>query len=209
MYIPTHFAEEDAETLYSFMQTHPFATLVSTTSDGPIASHIPVEAKRGQDGSGFRILGHLARANPHWEQFESHEPSLLIFHGPHEYISPDWYESENLVPTWNYAAVHAYGRIHTVDHASEARAILDQLVDRFESRRAAPWINKIDEDLMEKLQAAIVAFEFRVERLEGKFKLGQNRLKVDQQAALSGLESETANLELARLTRERLDTESV
>ena len=207
MYTPTHFKEEDTETLCAFMREHPFATLVSNDSEGPTASHIPVEVKQDPDGAGIRILGHLARANPHWRSFGSDEGSLLIFHGPHEYISPDWYESKNLVPTWNYAAVHAYGRIRVVEGAADVRVILDELVDRFESKRATPWVNQLDEDFMQKLQAAIVAFELEVERLEGKFKLSQNRLMLDQQAALTRLESETTNVELARLTRQRLKAE--
>ena len=204
MYTPTHFAEEDPELLYSFMQNHPFATLVTNQSDGPLATHLPVEIKKSADGKQGRILGHVARANPHWELFKSTGHSLLIFHGPHDYISPAWYESKNMVPTWNYAAVHAYGRIRLIDESDEVRGVLDDLVDRFESPRATPWVNELDDDFMNQLQAAIVAFEFKVERLEGKFKLGQNRRRVDQKSALAGLESESSNLELASLTRNRL-----
>ncbi|MEE3327221.1 MAG: FMN-binding negative transcriptional regulator [Myxococcota bacterium] len=204
MYTPTHFAEEDTELLYSFMQNHPFATLVTNQSDGPLATHLPVEVEKSRDGNQGRILGHLARANPHWELFDSPDHSLLIFHGPHNYISPAWYESKNMVPTWNYAAVHAYGRIHLIDEPDEVRGVLDALVDRFESQRATPWVNELDDEFMNQLQAAIVAFEFKIEKLEGKFKLGQNRRLVDQKSALLGLESETSNIELASLTRQRL-----
>ena len=144
-------------------------------------------------------------ANTHWQKFQSDENSLLIFHGPHDYISPAWYKSENLPPTWNYAAVHAYGRVVLIDELGDVRAVLDRLVRRFESERPTPWINSFEDDFMNQLQAAIVAFEFRIDHLEGKFKLGQNRMLADRVASLAGLEQEGGDASLAALTRKRLD----
>jgi transcriptional regulator len=205
MYVPAHFAEEDESVLYSFMQEHPFATLVTNTAEGPIATHLPVDVDTRDEAKHGRILGHVARANPHWQKFQSNENSLLIFHGPHNYISPAWYKSGNLVPTWNYAAVHAYGRLVLINEPADVRALLDRLVQRFESERSSPWINPLKDDFMNQLQAAIVAFEFRIDHLEGKFKLSQNRMLADQIASLAGLEQEGGDASLAALTRRRLD----
>ena len=205
MYIPAHFSEEDETLLYSFMQEHPFATLVTNAQEGPIATHLPIDVDSPDEEGHGRILGHVARANPHWQKFQSDENSLLIFHGPHDYISPAWYKSDNLVPTWNYAAVHAYGRLVLIDNPMDVRALLDRLVQRFESARPDPWINPLKNDFMNQLQAAIVAFEFRIDHLEGKFKLGQNRMLADQIGSLAGLEQEGGDASLAALTRKRLD----
>lgn len=208
MYTPAHFTEEDPETLYAFMRDYPFATLITHDGSGPTASHIPVEVTKSPDEDHIRILGHVARANSHWELFGSATRSLFIFHGPHEYISPAWYPSQNLVPTWNYAVVHAYGFPKVIEEPTEVRSLLESLVNRFESPRPDPWNNDLDEDLMERLQATIVGFECKVEEIQGKFKLGQNRRLADQEGALTGLESEAANLELAGLTRKRLQEDT-
>jgi len=207
MYVPAHFAENDEGVLYSFMQEHPFSTLVTNAAEGPIATHLPVDVDTPNRAEHGRILGHFARANPHWQKLQSDEQSLLIFHGPHDYISPAWYKSENLPPTWNYAAVHAYGHLVLIDEPGEVRAILDRLVQRFESGRPTPWINSLEDGFMTQLQSAIVAFEFRIDHLEGKFKLGQNRMLVDRIASLAGLEKEGGEASLAALTRKRLDEE--
>ena len=208
MYTPTHFTEEDPETLYAFMQQYPFSTLVTHHASGPMASHIPVEVTKSASQDSIHIVGHVARSNSHWELFESPTPSLFIFHGPHEYISPAWYQSSSLVPTWNYAVVHAYGRPRLIEEPEEVRLLLDRLVGQFENQRPDPWINNLDEDLMERLQASIVGFDCKVETLQGKFKLGQNRRVMDQKGALAGLESEARNVELASLTRERLQEDT-
>ena len=204
MYTPTHFAEEDPDVLFAFMQEHPFATLITHDTSGPIASHLPVEITKSPGEGKLHIRGHLARDNPHWELFGSSARSLFIFHGPHNYISPAWYQSQNLVPTWNYAVVHAYGCPSVIEDPGDTRALLDALVDRFEEGRSQPWANHLDPSLMEGLQSSIVAFDCRVEELQGKFKLGQNRRIQDQESALEALEAEAGNPELAQLTRDRL-----
>jgi len=207
MYTPDPFAVSDAETLHDFMCEHPFATLVTSTREGPQVTHLPLEWVAGTDGAPEHLLGHVARANPHWRHFESSPPSVAIFHGPHDYISPSWYASDSLVPTWNYAVVHATGRPRVLDDPVETRAALDHLVERFEHAQPSPWVNRLEPDLLAKLQDAIVAFTLPIDRLEGKFKLGQNRSPEDQRASLAGLTAATgkAPQSLAALTRARLE----
>ena len=208
MYLPSHFEEKDESVLFAFMRAHPFATLVTSTSQGPFASHLPVYLDEQKETKVCRLLGHVARANSHWEHFASSEKSLLIFHGPHGYISPAWYRSDQLVPTWNYAAVHVTGRPRVLEDPRDVQEVLHCLVDQFENSRPEPWKNKLESKVMKGLINAIVAFEFQVEEIQGKFKLGQNRAPADQLASLEGLENETTNTELISLTRARIKEKS-
>ena len=207
MYNPAAFSMHDAATLRDFMREYPFATLVTATPEGPQVSHLPLEWSAGADGAPDRLLGHFARGNPHWRHFDASPPSVSIFHGPHDYISPTWYESDSLVPTWNYAAVHATGQPKLIDDPAETRAVLDQLVDRFEQNQPNPWVNRLEPTFMTKLQEAIAAFSLPIERLEGKFKLGQNRTEEDQQASLAGLTEASGDApgSLAAFTRDALE----
>lgn len=191
MYIPPWFKENDMGHLTSLIRDYPFATLVSVTPEGPLATHLPLElaSSESEEHPHGVLLGHVARANPHWHHFTSE--SLAIFHGPHGYISPSWYISKSLVPTWNYAAVHAYGLPRILEEPNQVRRVLDILVERYERERPDPWINSLDPEFMEKLQSGIVAFEFPIDRIEGKFKLGQNRNLDDQKSSLEGLSDES------------------
>ena len=193
MYTPSAFQVMDAGTLNRFMRDHPFATLVSSTPQGPVAPHLPLEIAREEEEGGRHglLVGHVAKANSPWRDFGGNSPSLAIFHGPHAYISPAWYVSDSLPPTWNYATVHAYGRPRVIEDPTRVRGVLDTLVERFEGERSDRWTNALAPAFMEKLQAGIVAFEFSIEDIEGKFKLGQNRLPADQAASLAGLSKES------------------
>jgi len=126
---------------------------------------------------------------------------LVIFHGPHEYISPDWQSSELALPTWNYAAVHVYARPALIEEPARVRQVLDALVQASEAGRSSPWPNALPEEFRSKMERAIVAFELSIERVEGKFKLSQNRPAADQKSALKGLESERPGSQLADLWR--------
>ena len=207
MYTPPWFSEEDKKTLVSFMREYPFASLISYAEDGPIASHLPLEFLADEREEHGVLVGHVARQNPHWRSFKSKNESLIIFSGPHEYISPSWYKSKSLVPTWNYAAVHAYGHIEVIEEEQRVRDILNLLIDRFESPRAEPWVNELDPDFMQKLQSSIVAFSFSINRLQGKFKLSQNRSQEDQRASLHGLLKEPSKPKetLAAFWQKRLE----
>ncbi len=179
MYIPNTFREDDVEKLVEFMCAHSFATLVSVLDGSPFASHIPFVAKR-QAGV-VHLLGHVAKANPHWKAFGSSE-SLAIFTGPHAYISPSLYERRESVPTWNYIAVHAYGipRILTLPDSREAvNEMLHAMIDTYDPFYKNQW-NGQSERFREGMMNGIVGFQMTVKRLEGKYKLSQNRSVTDQ-----------------------------
>lgn len=206
MYMPQSFRIEDAPTLHAFMRRFSFATLVTGGSE-PFATHLPLllDVMRGERGT---LIGHFARPNPHWQLDHEHNGSVAIFHGPHAYVSPSWYPSAApAVPTWNYATVHATGRLRVIDDSTYVAALLERMVGVYEARHPRPWVNPMPPEMNEKLVAAVVAFELPIERLEGKFKLGQNRRREDQLGAIGGLEAagDPDSLALARFARVQLD----
>ncbi len=163
--------------LLEVMQQYSFATLVSNCDGAPFATHLPVSVR--MEAGTVRIDSHLARANPHWQALESDPQALVIFHGPHTYISPTLYKSKSRVPTWNYIAVHAGGRA-VVNHGEESKLrVLSTLIAEHEPAYRAQF-DTIDQDLRDGLLNAIVAIDITVEKLEGKFKLGQHRLADDK-----------------------------
>ena len=193
MYLPPHFEQNNPQLLLEVMQRYSFATLISTLDGAPFATHIPV-LTRMIDGA-VQIEGHMARANPHWRALQNMPQALVIFHGPHTYISPTLFKSKNRVPTWNYIAVHASGVV-TLQHTDEAKlALLASLVGQQEPAYEHQF-TQIDDDVRNSLLGAIVGFTLRVQTLEGKFKLGQHRLADDkaemQQWHESGGENEQA-----------------
>jgi transcriptional regulator len=179
MYIPNAFREEDTEKLVAFMCANSFATLISVRDHLPVASHIPLVATL-QDGV-VRLKGHLAKLNSQWQSFDEHE-SLAVFTGPHAYISPSAYEKQENVPTWNYIAVHAYGvpQTITLDRSRESMdKMIDEMIDAYGSEYKSQW-DSLSEGYREGMMQGIVGFEMTVTRLEGKYKLSQNRSHMDQ-----------------------------
>lgn len=180
MYRPTAFQEDDIDKLVAFMKANSFATLVSIVDSLPYASHIPlvVTVEKGV----VKLIGHLAKQNPQWQAFEAVE-SLAIFTGAHAYISPSLYEKRESVPTWNYVAVHAYGtpKIITFNDSPESMdKMIDEMVDNYEASYKPHW-HSLSTGFREGLMNGIIGFEMPVTRLEGKYKLSQNRSQVDQQ----------------------------
>lgn len=174
LYIPPHFAAADPDRLFEFVRRHAFATMISGGHDGMQVSHIPLVAERDEAGR-VRLLGHVARANTHWQSLEGGGEVLAIFHGPHGYVSPGWYRQLPAVPTWNYAVVHARGRATLMDEA-ELHELLLRLSTIYEEGRPRPWkLSEQPADFVASLLKAIVGFAIDVERIEGKFKLSQNR----------------------------------
>lgn len=181
MYLPRHFREDDPAILRRVMAEHPFATLVTREGDEPFVGHLPFLHR--EDGSTHgQLLAHMARPNVQWSHLQAGQKALVVFHGPHAYVSPSWYAEENLnVPTWNYVVVHAHGRATLLD-TDELRVLLSELVDQNEQRFARPWsMASLPEDFSTKLLAGIVGIRIVIERLEGKLKLSQNRRPDDQQ----------------------------
>lgn len=184
MYVPNLFRRDDPAELIALIRAHGFATLVTSPGGVPEASHLPL--LHVDDGSPRgKLIGHMARANPQWKLFDGE--ALAIFHGPHAYISPSMYVSPRMVPTWNYATVHAYGTPRVLDDAG-ARDVLEQLVAHYEAGRPTPWrVADLDAEYTTSLVKAIVAFELPIARIQGKWKVGQNREPVDRLAAADAL----------------------
>ena len=187
VYVPRHFSAEDPATLRAFVEANAFGMLVTHQDGETMVSHIPFVVD--SDGAGALVLhGHVARANPHWKTLEASRP-LVIFSGPHGYISPTWYEKHPSVPTWNYTVVHAHGAARLVDAAALERT-LGRLSAHYESGNPEPWrMEGLDRDYTDTMMRAIVGFEIAVDRLEGKFKLSQNRVPADQRRVIAALES--------------------
>jgi transcriptional regulator len=205
MYLPRSFQEQDPERLVAFMRRHSFATLVTVDDGVPFATHLPFLVEPGPEGSSGRLLAHMARANPQWRGFSEQKDVLVIFQGPHTYVSPSWYVTEPNVPTWNYTVVHAYGRPRLIEEPEECLRILRASVDTYESGFEKPWSLERVGDYARKLLPGIAAFELRLSRVEGKFKLNQNRDPEDRRAVMERLERSEApeHRAVGALMRER------
>jgi len=177
MYIPEFNRQEDRSTALSFMRANPFAILVSNADGVPFATHVPVLIEEHADQ--LVVRSHMARANPHWKSMKEGKESLIIFHGPHAYISPSLYEIRESVPTWNYAAVHVYGEPTLFSGEEGLTETLNQMINTFESSYMAQW-SEMSEEYRSRMMKHIVGFEIKAKRLEAKFKLSQNRTKGEQ-----------------------------
>ncbi|MFP2929309.1 FMN-binding negative transcriptional regulator [Pyxidicoccus sp. 3LG] len=206
MYIPRHFQEQDPERLVALMRQHGFATLVTVGEDGaPFATHLPFLVERDAAGT-VRLRAHLARPNPQWHAFAAERDVLVIFQGPHAYVSPTWYTpGQPQVPTWNYAAVHAYGRAHVLESPDEVLRLLSDSAATYEAGNPQPWRPDSVAGYVRRLMAGIVAFEVRVSRLEGKLKLSQNKDEEDRRGVIAGLERSAfpGDRDVAALMRSR------
>lgn len=192
MYVPKHFDETDEATLFTLMEQDPFAILVLTLNGRPEVNHVPVMIDRERKTISF----HLARANAAWQELEKPLEAgevreiLFIFEGAHAYISPDWYESANQVPTWNYAAVHAYARPRRLSDAQTAQ-MLDDISAAQENQLLPkkPWTNdKLGEKLFSGLRKGLVGYEADITELQGKWKLSQNKTEADRAGAAAALD---------------------
>jgi transcriptional regulator len=199
MYVPAAFAEPDLARLHDFIEQNSFGLLVSQVEGQPFATHLPFLLERAAGPRG-RLVGHMARANPQWEAVGG-QAVLAVFSGPHAYISPRWYEAEQVVPTWNYTAVHAYGRAEVVEDAGALREIVRQTVEAYERSMPRPWSLAEAGAFVEKRLPHIVGFRVVIERIEGKWKLNQNhpverRRKVVRALLAQGGESARALAEM-------------
>jgi transcriptional regulator len=184
MYIPTAFRADDRTALYDLIERHGFGTLVTVLDGAPFATHLPflIDRDRGV------LLGHVARVNPHARALDGGAEALIIFQGPHAYVSPSWYATAPAVPTWNYAAVHVYGVPGLLDEP-RLLDLLDRLVSKYESWRERPWTMDLPADYQQKMLRGIVGFEVPIGRIEGKFKLSQNRSTEDRAGVIRALEA--------------------
>lgn len=188
MYIPKAFGVSDRSVLDEFITSNSFATLISTVDGTLFATHLPLILDRTASPQGV-LLGHVAHANPHWQAFDGQREALAIFHGPHAYISPSCYATSPAVPTWNYAAVHVYGAPHVVDDPAWLSTLVDRLIAIYEAGMPQPWPGVLPVDFKASLLKAIVGFIMEIDRIEGKFKLSQNRPLDDQLGVVRHLEA--------------------
>jgi transcriptional regulator len=205
MYVPTAFAETDQGKLHEFIAANSFGLLVSAQGGEPFATHLPFLLDRDAGPHGT-LTGHMARANPHWHGLDGRQV-LAVFSGPHAYVSPTWYESEDVVPTWNYVAVHAYGICRVVDDFEALAGILAATVATYERPMPSPWSTDQGSEFFRKKARAVVGFRVEIGRLEGKWKLNQNHPREWRERVIRVLErSEDRDArEVARLMRETLE----
>jgi len=207
VYLPPHFTETRPDVLVAHIEQHDFGLLVSYGAGGLVASHIPFLVER--HGEELCLVGHLARPNPQVQHLAAGGEVLAIFSGPHAYISPSWYAAGPAVPTWNYVDIHAYGTVRLIEDGDWLRRLLRRLSDRHEAGNPAPWrMQDLPETYLKGMLKGIVGLDITVTRLEGKFKLSQNRPAVDRPRVIAGLErrGDVDALAVAGLMREREPT---
>lgn len=194
MYVPSQFEETRLPALHAAMRDAGLATLVTDGPGGLEANHVPVllDAARGPFGT---LLGHVARANPVWRGSPEHRRALAVFLGPDVYVTPSWYPTKRrtgeVVPTWNYVAVHAHGTLRFFEDEARLLAIVTGLTERREAGRAEPWaVADAPEAYVRGMLRGIVGFELAIERLEGKRKMSQNRSAEDRAGVAEGLARE-------------------
>lgn len=189
MYVPRHFSQDDTAVVHDLIRSNVFATLVTEVSGRLDATHVPVvlDEERGSLGS---LRFHLARANPTSKALMNGREVLMVFVGPHTYVSPDWYANDNLVPTWNYAVVHAYGLPRTMDEVQLRRLLDDLSASQEQPLPKTPWsMDKMPAELLDKMCTAIVGFDLPVTELQAKWKLNQNRGADDRNGVINALDA--------------------
>ena len=201
MYIPKAFEEKEQLKIKEFIENNSFGILFSQNEQGPFATHLPFLLEEDC------LISHFAKANPHWKLLDDQEV-LIVFHGPHAYISPAWYGEENTVPTWNYTAVHIKGEVKIVQDIARAKEILDKTIQYYEQYEGTNWSVDMDASFVNSLINGIVAFEVSIESVEGKWKLNQNHSIKRQQNTVEGLQrsSQVFAAQIADLMKENLKT---
>jgi transcriptional regulator len=191
MYTPKAFEVTDLPLLHAAMKQSDLATLVTTTSQGLVATHLPLllDESKGEYGM---LSGHISRANVQWQETDSNAEALIIFLGLDTYVTPNWYpakqETGRVVPTWNYAAIHAYGRLSFTEDPEWLRTMVTALTNKHEASFPAPWqVSDAPKAFIDSQLKAIVGFEFEILRLEGKQKFNQNRSAEDRLGVIEGL----------------------
>jgi transcriptional regulator len=200
MYVPPHFAENDRGKLGTLIAEHGFGLLVTVFEGRPVASHLPFlhEPERNV------LRAHVARANPQWKHFSADADVMVVFHGPHAYVSPSWYQAPG-VPTWNYAVAHVYGRARAIEDPAALKDIVEKLTAKYESHYEKPWTPTYDPRMLN----AIIGVEIAITEVQGKFKLSQNRPAVDRAPVIAQLDASgsEAGRAVAALMKEKYGTQ--
>ncbi len=213
MYIPSSFRESRIEVMHGLIRLHPLGIIITGGAGGLMASSVPflVYAEEGTSGT---LRAHMARANSHWHELGRVSECLVVFQGEQGYITPSWYpskkETHKVVPTWNYATVHAWGKPQIVEDVAWLRRLLEDLTNSQEHKRTQPWkVGDAPGSFIEAQISAIVGFEIPIKRIEGKWKMSQNRPDADRTGVVEGLRADNdahQNLGLAEMVAERLRT---
>jgi transcriptional regulator len=206
MFRPPYTRVDDPQRIHAFLREYSFGVLITAGEDGaPFGTHIPFLIR--SSATGDELVGHVARANPHWKLWDGQREALVIFNGPHAYVSPSWYGEHPAVPTWNYAAVHAYGRPRAVTGEDQLWPLLLKQIGIYEAGREPPWRPELPPDYRAKMLAGIVGVAIPVERWEGKFKLSQNRGEGDRERVTAGLEASAypSDRELGKFMRDQAE----
>ena len=209
MYSPMAFQIEEREAMHALMRENSFATLITIDAEGAsFATHLPLllDSEAGEAGT---LRAHMARANPQWRHFQEGREVLVVFQGAHAYISPSWYGVQPSVPTWNYAAVHAYGVPRLLD-ASGLKTLLYATVALYEGKGEAEWQFEMGQEYVEQMMRGIVGFEIPITRLQGKLKMSQNRSETDRRHVVAALQASerASDREVAKVMQGLLPTES-
>jgi transcriptional regulator len=183
MYIPKYFKVNEEQIMYEFIEDNGFAILFSYHNEKPYATHLPLMLNRKEKA----LYGHFARPNLQWKDAENQE-ILVVFQGPHCYISPSWYETNQAVPTWNYEAVHVYGTIKMIEEPTELLGLLRKMVEKYESPSSTYTLNDVDPAYMNGLSKGIIGFKIDISKMEGKQKISQNHSVERQQLVIEKLE---------------------
>ncbi|PRP49787.1 protease [Bacillus halotolerans] len=203
MYIPKYYKVTNVDDIWDFVQNNSFGTIVTTAQGKPIATHLPLQLMK--EGDTYYITGHIAYGNPQWRTFETCEDVLVMFQGPHAYISSSWYEKEN-VPTWNYQAVHVYGTASILNE-EELKHDLTMLLQKYEKHRKNPVLwDKLSPQLLESQLKGIVGFKIKVGEIQASYKLSQNRNEKDYMNIIDQLrhEGNPNSKQMAELMEKRL-----
>ncbi|MCR6598753.1 FMN-binding negative transcriptional regulator [Bacillus halotolerans] len=203
MYIPKYYKVTNADDIWDFVQNNSFGTIVTTAQGKPIATHLPLQFMK--EGDTYYITGHIAYGNPQWRTFETCEDVLVMFQGPHAYISSSWYEKEN-VPTWNYQAIHVYGTASILNE-EELKHDLTMLLQKYEKHRKNPVLwDKLSPQLLESQLKGIVGFKMKVGEIQASYKLSQNRNEKDYMNIIDQLrhEGNPNSKQMAELMEKRL-----
>ncbi|MCY8914902.1 FMN-binding negative transcriptional regulator [Bacillus atrophaeus] len=203
MYIPKYYKVTNVDEIWDFVQNNSFGTIVTTAQGKPSATHLPLQLMK--EGDTYYITGHIAYGNPQWRTFETCEDVLVMFQGPHAYISSSWYEKEN-VPTWNYQAVHVYGTASILNE-KELKHDLTMLLQKYEKHRKNPVLwDKLSPQLLESQLKGIVGFKIKVGEIQASYKLSQNRNETDYMNIIDQLRKEGGpnSKQMAELMEKRL-----
>ena len=201
MYIPKHFQLKDEEIIYDFIEKYSFATLFSQHNGEPYATHLPLTLNKGENA----LYGHFARPNEQWKDIE-YQQVLVVFQGPHCYISPSWYETTMAVPTWNYVSIHLYGKMEIVEDQKVIFDSLNDMVKKYESPDSPYNLIDVDSSFIEGMSKGIVAFKIKITKIEAKAKLSQNHPVERQELIIKNLEntSQQDNIQVASLMKKNL-----